>query len=134
MTNNQVNPVYLTVSILSFVMYVSSTFFYTMFLFGIDVESYDGIIIAMTIIGSLLVTSLKWSKDVQGVYSGKHRFLTTRMVFLWINIAIIPINFIYFTQNQTTIILGFSMVFSLLTFYSYYYGKKHGTLIWFKFY
>lgn len=77
----------------------------------------------------------KWAEEIKGVYKGKNRFVFVRSLVLYSVITLTIYEIITFKihKNMDRIDLVFLMLFSLILFYSYFFGKKHTIFNYFKF-
>jgi len=121
---------------------ISSLLFGTLFIFGLIgysfatlgkfPDSFFGLVILAIIIDCFSMTILKWTPNIEGYYKGNNRLMPARMVLLAFIALLQPVNLLLGNSDAT--LCGFIMLFSLLSFYSYYYGKKSEGILWFRFY
>ena len=92
---------------------------------GYDTNPYFTIIIVMVIVSSLIFSTLNWKINIDGCYKGKLRLIKTRKVLLVVLLLLQLIDFTAYKGNTDAVMLGIIMLFSMLSFNAYFYGKKY---------
>jgi hypothetical protein len=105
---------------------------YVLAILGKFPDSFFGLVIIAIILDSFSMILLKWTPSIGGYYKGNTRLMPARMVLLTLIALLQPVNLVL--GNSDAVLCGFIMLFSLLSFYSYYYGKKSEGILWFRFY
>ncbi|WP_223912988.1 hypothetical protein [Geobacter sp. AOG1] len=75
---------------------------------------------------------VKWAREITGVYKGKNRYVFLRSIILY-SIITLTIYAVITIKNMDSVGLIFLMLFSLILFYSYFFGKKNTGWNYFKF-
>lgn len=118
-----------------FVMFTLATISY-----GLSFTRYfdDIYIVVMFILFAFTIPPMiyfKWIREeIKGCYSGAKRYLNVRRFALAIVVTMQPVNiFLFYDSNKGAVLSGGVMLFSLLIFYSLFFGRKSERIIWFKF-
>lgn len=77
-------------------------------------------------------TWVKWAREITGVYKGKKRYVFLRSIILY-SVMALTICAVITIKNMDSVGLIFLMLFSLILFYSYFFGKKNTGWNYFKF-
>jgi len=75
---------------------------------------------------------VKWAREITGVYKGKNRHVFLRSTVLY-SVVTLTIYEVIKIHNMDSVELVFLMLFSLILFYSYFFGKKNTGWNYFKF-